>query len=132
MDQMKNPKRLRREYLWGKCEAYGYVVFFIGLIAGTVACLVNNAVLYSQQGHRSYIVLVVLLGFCAIIHINNIRKVRVMLKTMAYVPPIDTHTLPVEEVLVRGSDAPSLQQSEALLRPARDQATEPQELLRSI
>src|SRR5580658_4824254 len=97
MERLTKHRRLRREYLWHKCEAYGYFIFFSGLIVGTTACLVNNAVLYTQQGQRSYILLVVLLGLCTTVHVNNIRKVRQMLKTMPYVPPIHRNTLPVED-----------------------------------
>ena len=132
MERTTTRKKLRRQYLWQKCEAYGYVVFFAGLIASTTVCLVNNMVLYSQQGNRNSIILVILLGLCVTIYINNIHKVRQTIKTLPYVPPFDTASLPIEEVLVRGADAPPLKQSEALLRPAGEQVTEPQELLRAI
>jgi hypothetical protein len=132
MERTTTRRKLRRQYLWQKYEAYGYVVFFAGLIAGTTACLVNNVVLYTQQGNRNSIILVILLALCVTIYINSIYKVRQTLKALPYVPPIDTASLPVAEMLVRGSDAPPLKQSAALLRPAGEQVTEPQELLRAL
>jgi hypothetical protein len=129
MDKVSNWKRLRREYLWQKVEAYGYVALFIGLIAGTTVCMVNDAILFSQQGYLSYIVLAALLGLGAMIHVNSIRKVGRMLKDLPYVPPVVAEALPAEEVLVRSSDEPPHMSCETLLRPAGGQEAKTGDLL---
>lgn len=47
------------------------------------------------------------------------------------VPPVNIATLPAEEVLVRGSEAPSFAQSEVLLRATQAAETPQEELLRA-
>jgi hypothetical protein len=47
-----------------------------------------------------------------------------------YAPPITPDTLPADEILVRGSDEPSVVQSQVLLRAAKEQTRQDEQLLR--
>jgi hypothetical protein len=54
------------------------------------------------------------------------------LQQLPYVPPVTADTLPAEEILVRGSEEPTQEQSKVLLRGTKGSAgTGEQELLRS-
>ena len=54
------------------------------------------------------------------------------IKHIPYVPPVTSDTLPAEEVLVRGSEEPTQEQSKVLLRGTEcSMGTGEQELLRS-
>ena len=60
------------------------------------------------------------------------RKTHQETKQLPYVPPVTPATLPTEEILVRGVEEPTGQQSEFLLRGAQGSAETPAgELLRS-
>jgi hypothetical protein len=58
---------------------------------------------------------------------NNMKQV----KNLAYVASITSDTLPAEEILVRGSEEPSVALNEVLLRAAKEQETPKEELLRA-
>jgi len=50
---------------------------------------------------------------------------------LPYIPPIAPNTLPVEEVLVRGSQEPTQEQRTVLLRAAGEKDDKPEQLLRA-
>jgi hypothetical protein len=69
-------------------------------------------------------------------NINSVRKAiyqdRCAAALLAYVPPVTPNTLPAEEVLVRGAQEPTQEQSAMLLRAAEESADTPSELLRAV
>jgi hypothetical protein len=139
MNQVPDRKRLRREYLRKKRDHYqdlvaatfataagivltlGFVVFTFALAAShmwgfaflcsLIACGAAGATIW---------------GACYIAAKTSV------LTRIPYVPPITADTLPADEVLVRGSEEPPIEQSEVLLRAAKGVETPKEELLRVI
>ena len=142
MKQVPDRKKLRREYLDKKFDLCSQMVMssiyslpFIGILFWIVFDYRNLKPRSDQpKGSLAYemgftLVLIILVA-CVIFYVwaqaNRVRE----LKALPYVPPVIHDNLPAEEILVRGSEEPPDQQSEVLLRAAKEQETPKEELLR--
>jgi hypothetical protein len=126
---MPDRKRLRQEYLRKKGKAYAMLVAWL---IGLVAIVVMMYFSYLGMHHRSGWFAVLGILFYARIIWKGWRAVDRSHKEMrlAYIPPVTPDTLPVEEILVRGSEEPPVVTSAILLRAANGQETAKEELLR--
>jgi hypothetical protein len=144
MEKAPDRRKLRQEYLKTKAGAYvrgtvgatlllpAVLTFFL-LAAIT---LVLGLFAMNPHGAISFLVACIISLCLTIASAALVRwcwRVRHEFKRaseLPYVPPVTAATLPAEEILVRGSEEPPVQQSEVLLRAAKPQETPEEELLR--
>jgi hypothetical protein len=138
--QITDQKRLRGEYLLTKAEAYasGVLCIVLFLATGAIAllCLYVAVRTFLPFLHGDTlgsvfvgaIVSETAAGFSAWHLAKGIEGAKVR-ATTTYVPPVTPDTLPLDEILVRGSEEPTIQ-SEVLLRAAKSEVTLKEELLR--
>ncbi len=144
MKQVPDRKRLRREYLRKKGGGYismiisMLVILITGLMFLMFTFYILWLVLFIRGGRTPFHVLLGVLSVCmasgigfAIWHlVRDLRETRQKVALMEYVPPIKAGALPIDEILVRGSEEPPVAQSEMLLRAPQAQVTSKEELLR--
>ena len=132
MNKVPNRKKLRQEYLKKRNEYYLQVVFATVLLLGGIYGFVG---LFQKQVALYWLIPLIalfLLGltFSAYICWTGIKDIRQQAQS-AYAPPVTAEIFPAEEILVRGSEEPSIAQSDVLLRATiADQETPPEQLLR--
>jgi hypothetical protein len=144
MDKVPDRKKLRKEYLERKLGGYVQLLFggamflpffFAAAIGGIVTVLGCLASLVNGQIDAFFLCLVFgglvtfVCGLFARLGYAVIQEGDRLAQT-PYVPPVNADSLPAEEVLVRGSVAPPVAQSEVLLRAATALETPKEELLR--
>jgi hypothetical protein len=145
MSKVTERKRRRWEYLKKKGATYSNVALYSALFvpALTIAGLCGIAavmILFIGPNDilSSLFAIGLLLGcglsgalswYCR----NRILASQRQARQLSYVPPVTPKTLPAEEILVRGSEEPPVQQSEVLLRAAKpgQQEMSAEELLRA-
>jgi hypothetical protein len=154
MKQAPDRKKLRREYLRKKWKAqvkvilgaaFGTVMGFSALILICFLCLVLAFSPYWDEDgvetpatHCLRVALVFLIGSALIVASTWLawyggktsKKGIAEAKNLPFVSPVIPDTLPADEILVRGSEEPLVEQSEVLLRAAKGVETPQEELLR--
>ena len=134
--RVPNRHKLRQEYLKRKAGAYSLILWnglellfltIVTLCFGLFACVSFFFAIAIQEPRLMFIPgMMVLFALAA----GNIsweshqfyQKAIQEKATLLHVPPVRPDTLPAEEVLVRGSQEPTLEQSGVLLRAARESA----------
>ena len=151
MKQVPDRKKLRREYSRTKVNAYlsGTVcallfipafLFSLVMWLSTAAMLVYTVIgtIKNPSTFSQMIGMLIALGLCTCIPtlfayalgmgIAGASKAA----CVPYVPPVTADTLPADEILVRGAEAPPVAQSNVLLRAAQGLETRKEELLRVV
>jgi hypothetical protein len=145
MKQVPDRKKLRREYVKQQRSAFAHLViggtvllpttllaagFAIFTILGCILSLLNGTLLgvlfclFAGGGLTLGCSFLALMGY-------NVIKEGTRLQGMPYVPPVTPDAFPADEILVRGSEEPSVAQSEVLLRATNEKETPKEELLRA-
>ena len=134
-------QNLRREYLRRTRKVYAthilwtLVYLSITVVFALCSLKIGNLPTYGWfwdglleiAGGTALIVVVIaaLIGVCGFCSTKDV------VKSIPYVPPVTPNTLPAEEVLVRGSQEPTQEQSTVLLRAAGENTDRPEEMLRA-
>lgn len=145
MDRVPNRAKMRREYLWNKGRlllGFG-VVGMLTTLAASTALLILVLILFTLHGRFhggiydfvGLLIAVAYFGSFALAGLGGIAVCKRQLnwaREIAYVPPVGKQiaALPIREFLLRGSQA-SPASPEELLRPAGEQETIVEELLRA-
>ena len=130
-------QKQRREYLGrkagaclGEGMAVAFLLFFLLLTAG---CGIFTCLSLFIPGLQPAILPFGFLTFFLGVGSRAIYMVTQQadqhVKSISYIPPVTLNTLPAEEVLVRGSQEPTQEQSGVLLRAAGESADTPSEQL---
>ena len=137
MSRIQDRKKQRREYLRKKGVAYTKMSLTTLLMLSCAYCAFFSFIALLVFGYQwqafvlSASLSVIFAGGCW----RSVRAVRLAHRTakqLPYVPPVISATLPAEEVLLRGSDALTQEQSQVLLRGTQNtEEADGQELLRS-
>jgi hypothetical protein len=125
MSQLTDRKKLRQKYLTRKFRAIAHA----GLAWG-MACAIVIGYLCWLQGCDNARYGVEPVIWVTLYFLVRGRSCAREVSAMRYVPPITPDTLPADEILVRGSEAPT-DHSEILLRAAKEQETPKEELVRA-
>jgi hypothetical protein len=139
MNQIQERNKLRQKYLDRRTEIYSEMAMsalrtLLGI--ATLALLASSFL--DPKFYRYHLGSVVifaiaatfLFGVAVIRSVARHSRMRRELHAIPYVPPVTPDTLPATEILMRGSEAPTLQ-SEVLLRGAqKGEETPKEELLR--
>jgi hypothetical protein len=135
MKQLSDQKKLRMEYLKKKRKAIGIAcAYFISGCAGLMAVyhIYPTLTNYDEGTGWSMFFFLVLIALISGYNVTRgTGKAIDKIARIPYVPPVIADNLPADEILVRGSDEPSVGQSDVLLRAAQQvQETAKEELLR--
>ena len=147
MGNLVQRKRQRRQYLWRKGNAYAEAgLIGLLLVPGfilTALCMTATGIglfvlliLHSATALWIWLVLAgatgVMFWLTSGLFTAHLEKQQAI-NSLRYVPPVNTDTLPAEEVLVRASDSPPVAQKD-LLRAATSSPEEEsgEHLLRSL
>jgi hypothetical protein len=144
MKQAPDRKKLRREYLKKKANAYGdaaiYAIMFTPTFMLAVGCALSLVMwlIWPPEVWENRttdlalsIIGALLCGPASWYCRKRMKESEQLAAKVPYVPPVTPDTLPADEILVRGSEEPPVVQSEVLLRAAKaGQETPQEELLR--
>ena len=114
MSSIQERKKQRWEYLNQKGGAYatlGLITFATGFCALMTLTFVLTVAIFPPG-----IVVGLCFGVVTLRLTVLVRQAHRTVKQLPYVPPVTADTLPAEEVLVRGSQEPTLEQGKVLLR----------------
>lgn len=145
--RLKDRQKQRRHYLWQKAENIGLgtgsgivcivsalitiLIFGLGVFVCSMTDIDDNGNLVNGVMPFGVVMLFVSLvtGIFAFLSGFYARKKIVTAARLPRVPAVNFATLPAEEVLLRGSQEPTLVHSEVLLRPCGKSVDVPQEEL---
>jgi hypothetical protein len=143
-------KKLRREYLQRKGQEYAITgvlgTTMIPALMGFTVCVLMPFYAWSLSVGSGYgeldptlFIFLVILGVSGSIYFGRMlwlcwRGAKQSIQTargLDYVPPVTPDAFPADEILVRGAEEPLVQQSEVLLRAAKEREASTEELLRA-
>jgi hypothetical protein len=121
MKQVPDRMRLRREYLKQRNVEVLRVAVDVGFLCAIIFLLFH--------GNKRIVPIYGMLGVITVrLVTRGVRRAQAI-KQIPYVPPVTPDALPADEILVRGSVEPPIEQSEMLLRGAQKGEETPQEEL---
>jgi hypothetical protein len=134
-------EKQRREYLKKKAGSYGTKVMVFGLflflLLPTITCglftIISLFVPALQPSAIGFAMSALFFGFWCRFTYWFVKRADTEIAAIPFIPPVTASTLPAEEVLVRGAQEPSQEQSTVLLRASGESTEVPvEELLRAI
>jgi hypothetical protein len=142
--RLQEREQQRQEYLDKKMEAAskitGGTILLIILFGFSFGCTVLAYLATTLPENPTYyeskypLILIPAMGaivswYAFLRSVRFVEKVTQENVDIPYVPPVTVDTLPTEEVLVRGAQEPTEEQSSVLLRPVEESADTPAEQL---
>lgn len=143
MSQVRNRKKLRREYLKRKqlvlirLSVAGVTLVAIGVLAGflvapffTVSRIPDPDNVEMQKALVESLPIFAICGIPAYFCWKKMKQIEAEVANVPFVPADAASTLPADEILVRGAQPPPVVQGEVLLRAAQGVESPKEELLR--